>query len=84
MRTPQLLKNIFLSLAVMIPITCVAIFFWVWWLCIPAEHRYDAKYNWLQDAMIITPLVLVGALFIGGIAWMLFNYIRDKRANAGK
>ncbi len=77
-------KNILRGLAVIVPIFVLANSFWIAWVCIPADQRYDKKYDWLQDTMVYFPIALVGACFLAGVIWMLFNYIRDKKANANK
>lgn len=74
-------KNVLRGLAIIIPMVLLSISFWVAWMCIPADQRYLEKYNWLQDTMVIVPISVVVLAVVGGGVWMLYNYIRDNKAN---
>lgn len=73
-------KTILMGLMVMVPVLLILIAPWLGWISIPADQRYDVKYNWLQDLMVIWPLVLFGVSFLSLIGWFIYDGITQGKA----
>ena len=70
-------KSILLGLLVIVPIFLIMSAPWLVWVSIAPEHRYDVKYNWLQDFMWIWPVVLFGLGFLSLLGYMIYNSTQD-------
>lgn len=72
-------KAVTLGLGIITPIFLFVLTPFIVWIAIPAEHRYDEKYYWLQDMSWIWPVCWVGIGFLSAIGWMIYNYVKDTR-----
>lgn len=71
-------KTILLGLLIITPIFLIMIAPFLAWIAIAPEHRYDVKYEWLQNMSWIWPICIFALGFIGVIASMIYNSITGK------
>lgn len=72
-------KTILMGLLVIVPIFLIMAAPWLGWVSIPAEHRYDIQYNWLQDFMWIWPVSLFGVMFLSIIGWLIYDGVQQSK-----
>ena len=75
-------KLILLGLSIATPLFLILSSFWLRWISIAPEHRYDSKYNWLQDMAWIWPLSLGGGVcFLGVVGWLIYSGVQQAKVN---
>jgi len=75
-------KLILMGLSIMTPLFLIGASFWLRWISISPEHRYDVKYNWLQDMAWIWPVSLLGGVcFLGLVGWLIYNGVQQAKVN---
>lgn len=70
-------KAMIVGFSVITPLFLIMSAPWLSWIAIAPEHRYDVKYNWLQDFMWIWPVCLFGVIFLSLVGWMIYNNLKD-------
>ena len=75
-------RLVLLGLLIMTPIFLIGASFWLRWISISPEHRYDAKYNWIQDMAWIWPLSFLGGVcFLGVVGWLIYSVIQQSKVD---
>jgi len=74
----SLWKTALLGLTIITPLFFIMAAPWLSWIAISPEHRYDEKYNWLQDMSWIWPVCIFALGFIGVLVSIIYNSINDR------